>query len=345
MFGKTRIEVNRVVTMADVARRAGVSVMTVSRVVNGSGYVKESTRKRVLEAMEELNYVPRVQQLREAARPKTLVLIVPDITNPFFTFVARGTEDVARKHGYRVLLANTDENLEKEREYVQMCLDYQVEGVLIVPVGDHSADNLMLLSQREVPFVLIDREVEGVTADVVKGDITAASGRLVEHLIELGHRRIGIITGPLSNAASRERLEGYMEALRAAGLPYRDAWVRSASMTREMDVSCVEEMLALEDAPTALFVANMFQYAHTIRALHRLGIRVPEDLSLVSFGNTDDLASVDSILTAAIQPTYNFGSLGAQLLLERIDGVPRMPTRIVLNSQIIYRKSTAPPKR
>lgn len=327
-------------TMADVAKRAGVSIMTVSRVVNRSGYVKPSTRQKVLMAMQELHYVPKGQQ---SSTHDTWMLIVPDITNPFFTFIARGMEDVARKHGFRVFIANTDEDLDKEQEYVQMCLDYRVRGALVVPVGDPSRETLARLFENQVPFVLIDREIEGLDADLVKGDIRETSRRLVEHLLDLGHERIAAVVGPLHSASSRERIDGYRDALLQRGLPVDDRLIFTAPMTREMDASFVDELVRRPDAPTALFLGNMFQYAHIVRRLRALGLRIPEDISVVSFGNTDDLASVDSLATAAVQPAYNYGSLGAQLLLERIEGVRKTTTKIVLNSEIMMRSSTAPP--
>ncbi|MBF8377371.1 substrate-binding domain-containing protein [Alicyclobacillus mali] len=328
-------------TMADVAKRAGVSIMTVSRVVNNSGYVKPSTRQKVLAAMQELNYVPKSQQ---SSPHDTWMLIVPDITNPFFTFIARGMEDVARKHGFRVFIANTDEDLDKELEYVQMCLEYQVRGALVVPVGDPSRENLMRLTEHHVPFVLIDREIDGLDADLVKGDIRETSRRLVDHLLELGHHRIAAVVGPLHSASSRERLDGYRDALLRRGLPVDESLIFTAPMTRDMDAAFIDELARRADAPSALFLSNMFQYAHIVRRLRALGLSIPEDISVVSFGNTDDLASVDSLATAAVQPAYNYGSLGAQLLLERIEGVRRTATRIVLNSEIVVRRSTAPPR-
>ncbi|ACV58586.1 substrate-binding domain-containing protein [Alicyclobacillus acidocaldarius] len=327
-------------TMADVAKRAGVSIMTVSRVVNNSGYVKPSTRQKVLAAMQELNYVPKGQQ---SSPHDTWMLIVPDITNPFFTFIARGMEDVARKHGFRVFIANTDEDLQKEQEYVQMCLDYQVRGALVVPVGDPSRENLVRLTEHQVPFVLIDREIEGLDADLVKGDIRETSRRLVEHLLDLGHERIAAVVGPLHSASSRERLDGYRDALLHKGLPVDESLIFTAPMTRDMDASFVDALVGRSDAPTALFLGNMFQYAHIVRRLRGLGLSIPHDISVVSFGNTDDLASVDSLATAAVQPAYNYGSLGAQLLLERIEGVRKTSTRIVLHSEMVVRSSTAPP--
>jgi LacI family transcriptional regulator len=272
------------------------------------------------------------------------MLIVPDITNSFFTFIARGMEDVAKKHGYRVFLANTDENLHKESEYIEMCLEFHADGVLIAPVGDSSKENLELLLQQEIPFVLIDREVNGIQVDVVKGDIISASKTLIEHLITLGHSRIAIITGPPDNGASRDRIEGYRQALNASGLPYLDQLVKESTMMRDINPTFIDELLSIPHPPTALFVANMFQYAHSLKRLHEMELRVPEDISIVGFGNTDYLAAIDSALTAAIQPTYSYGSLGTQLLIERIEGSREIPRKILLQNDIVFRNSTAPPK-
>ncbi|GEO24757.1 LacI family transcriptional regulator [Alicyclobacillus acidoterrestris] len=333
-------------TMADVARRAGVSVMTVSRIIRGNGTVKESTRKKVLRAMEEVNYVPKGYTKQVIQHEiSTLVLIIPDITNPFFTFIARGMEDVAKKQGYRVFLANTDENLNKEQQYIQMSIEFHADGVLIAPVGDESRANLALLDKEGIPYVLIDREVEGVQVDVVKSDIVGTSKALVEHLIELGHRRIGVVTGAPNNRTSRERVEGYFQAMAAHGFETSDELVKYSVMTRDIEPTFIDEFLQLTEPPTALFVANMFQYAHSVNRLKEFGLRVPADMSIVGFGNSDYLAAIDSSFTSAIQPTYSFGSLGTQMLLERIEGLREMPRRIVLEGDIMIRNSTASPRK
>ncbi len=332
------------ITMADVAREAGVSIMTVSRVVTGSGYVKDVTRKKVLRVMKDLNYEPkRLSTSSINAETTTLVLIVPDITNPFFTFIARGMEDVARKNGYRVFIANTDENLRKESEYIDMCLSLNADGVLIVPVGDLSKENLGMLQKANIPFVLVDRQVKDVDADVVKGDIDSASYMLVKHLIDLGHHRIGIVTGSLSCDSSRERYSGYVKALQEFDYVFDEQLVVESVMTRNVDVRFIDKLLALEEPPTALFVANLFQYAHVYNALKERNLRIPEDMSIVTFGNSDTLAATDSIATCAIQPTYNFGSLGTQLLIERIEGNPDRTRKIILEANLQFRGSTAPP--
>ncbi len=330
------------ITMADVAKEAGVSIMTVSRVVTGSGYVKDVTRKKVLHAMKNLNYEPKRPSMPiTTSETTTLALIVPDITNPFFTFIARGMEDVARKNGYRVFIANTDESLRKESEYIDMCLSLHADGVLIVPVGDLSKDNLDVLQRANIPFVLVDRQVNGVEADIVKGDLVSASYILVKHLIELGHRRIAIVTGSLSSDSSRERLEGYTKALQEFDLIYDDQLVIESVMTRNVEVRFIDDLLAQKQPPSALFVANLFQYAHVYNALRERNLRIPEDISVVSFGNSDTLAASDSIATCAIQPTYNYGSLGTQLLIERIEGNPERVRKIILEASLQIRGSTA----
>lgn len=315
--------------------------MTVSRVLNSSGYVKAETRRRVLHAMDDLNYIPNglarslIQQ-----RTYTLALVVPDITNPFFTTVARGMEDVARKNGYRVVLTNTDEDADKESEYVRMCATIRADGVLIAPAGDPSLTNLQLLHQQSIPFVLIDRDVTGIETDLVKGDMVKAAKQLIEHLVELGHHRIAAITGPKNNAASRDRLKGYQLALVQHHLPLDEKLIKESVMTRQVGGQFVAELLALPDPPTAIFTANNFQCARTMAALRELGQRVPEDISIVSFDNSDPLSIVEPFITAAIQPAYDFGSLGTQLLLERIEGMHTAPRRIVLEPEIVIRKST-----
>ncbi len=331
------------ITMSDVAKEAGVSVMTVSRVVTGTGYVKEGTRKKVLRAMKNLNYKPkRMATGSLETEATTLALIVPDITNPFYTFVARGMEDVARKNGYRVFIANTDENLRKESEYIEMCVSLNADGVLMAPVGDMSADNLTLLQRANIPFVLIDRLVSGVDADIVKGDITAASYTLVKHLLSLSHHHIAIVTGPLDSDSSRERLHGYKKAIEEKAIAFDERLVIESVMTRNVDTRFVDDLLELDQPPTALFVANLFQYAHVFNALKERNLRIPNDMSVVCFGNSDTLAGADSLATCAIQPTYNFGSLGTQLLIERIEGNPDRIRKIILEADILYRGSTAP---
>ncbi len=326
-------------TMSDVAREAGVSIMTVSRVATNSGYVKSVTKQKVLRAMNQVGYSPKHFI---SAHHATLTLIVPDITNPFFTFIARGVEDIAQMMGYRVFLANTDENIYKENEYIDMCISLKTDGVIIVPVGDASKQHLITLQKANIPFVLIDRQVSDIEADLVKGNIGSASYSLVSHLIQLGHRRIALVTFSRNSDASRDRISGYLEALKYHGLNYDEQLIIESALTHPLDVRFLDDLLAMEKPPTAFFLANSILYNQIFHALSEKNIRIPKDISIVSFGCNDTLISNSSIVTCAIQPAYDFGALGTQLLMERIRG-KAVPTRkIILQADLQFRQSTAP---
>src|SRR4051794_28081853 len=202
------------VTIRDVARKAGVSAMTVSRVINSSPSVSPATRSRVEQVIAELGYVPsRLARGLSAQRTGTLALIVPDVANPFFTLIVRGAEDVARRAGYRFILCDTRADLAIEGEVIEEMIAHRVEGILIAPVSDRSRDHLRRLAKCEVPFVLIDRPVRGMASDAVLGDSAGGARRLVEHLISLGHRRIGLVVESDDVSTARDRRLGYEAAL------------------------------------------------------------------------------------------------------------------------------------
>src|SRR5512139_135818 len=202
----------------DVAKLAGVAPITVSRVINGAKNVTEDTRQRVQHAIDQLHYVPNAlaRSLR-SHQTNIFALIVSDITNPFWTTVARGVEDTAAENGFRTILCNTDEDPVKETTYLNLLVERRIDGVIIAPAtGDKK--RLALLKQLQVPCVLIDRRVEGFKADLVYGDSRTGARLLIDHLIDLGHRRIVLINGPATISSARDRAEGYRESLEAHGL-------------------------------------------------------------------------------------------------------------------------------
>src|SRR6266851_9215228 len=218
------------VTIREVAASAGVSAMTVSRVINESPRVSDETRRRVEAAIAELGYVPN-RLASGLIRKKTgaLGVIVPDVANPFFTLVVRGAEEVAWRAGYHVILCTTQGDLERERGYLEDMLAFHVDGLLIAPVGERSQPNLRALKRNHVPFVLIDRTISGYDGDLVQGDSVAGARRLVEHLIGLGHLRIGMVTETSEVSTARDRLSGYRQALEEAGIEFRPELVVEAS--------------------------------------------------------------------------------------------------------------------
>ncbi|WNQ09441.1 LacI family DNA-binding transcriptional regulator [Paenibacillus aurantius] len=338
------------ITIYDIAKKANVSAMTVSRVINNTGRISEKTRVRVRQVMEELHYVPnsaaRSLVLQET---RILSLLITDITNPFYTTLARGAEDAAMKRGYRLLFSNSDEDVGKEKEYLEMVLSTRVDGVLFSPAGDNSLPQLEKLHKHGIPFVLIDREVPGVECDTVLGDSRLGARLLVEHLFQLGHRRVALLNGSMKVSTARERFTGYAEALKLHDLPWDDRLVFEAGYGRASlgtIEEAVERMLALPERPTAVFAANNFLALDAVKAFRRRGLDVPHDLSVVCFDDLDPNSVLDPFLTVAAQPAYEFGSMGIRLLIDRIHGVEAGSPRkkIVLPPKLTVRQSSAPPR-
>jgi LacI family transcriptional regulator len=245
------------VTIKDVARRSGVSPMTVSRVINGGRSVSPATVRRVEEAIAELGYVPnRLARGLSRRKTGTIALVVPDVANPFFTLIVRGAEDVARRAGYRIILCDTRADLELERDVIEEMIAHRVEGIAIAPVSDRSRAPLRRLAKLGVPFVLIDRTVPGIEADVVLGDSVGGAQQLVEHLIPLGHRRIGMILESDDVSTARDRRRGYVQALENAGLPLDPALVVRATVDPHGGFSGMHQLLWLEDRPSAVFIVD-----------------------------------------------------------------------------------------
>jgi len=330
-------------TINDVARRAGGAPITVSRVVNNSGYASEGTRKRVEEAVIELGYVPNTlaRGLR-SKRTHTLALVVSDITNPFFTMVARGVEDVASEAGYTVLFSNTDESIEKEEKYSNMLVQKQVDGVLLVPASSNSK-SVGFLNGKNIPVVLIDRTIPGINTDIVRCNSEAGAYNLTKYLIQLGHERITTITGPQGVSTSDDRVAGYQRAMDEVGL---DEYSRIyfGAFTQDSGYELTKQILVQTPRPTALFGANNFLSIGILKALRDAGIDVPGDISVVSFDDLPPTMIVDPFLTVAAQPAYQIGKLAAELLLLRlIEGKSGVYQEIILPTDFIKRQSSAPP--
>jgi LacI family transcriptional regulator len=329
------------VTIKDVARLSGVSSMTVSRVINGSERVSPETRQRVERAIAELGYVPS-RLARGLIRQKTgtLALIVPDVANPFFTLIVRGAEDVARRAGYRMILADTRADLTIERDVIEEMLAHRVDGIVIAPVSDRSKGHLQRLARYGVEFVLIDRTVSGIESDVVTGDNVGGARRLVEHLISLGHRRIGFITESDDVSTARDRRQAYEAALAAAGLSYDPSLIVRSTVDPPGGFEGMRRLLELDEPPTAVFTVNNLVALGAIEAVRAHELEVPDDIALVCFDDIEYASRLYPFLTVMAQPAETLGTLGTQLLLERIEGrAPEQPRVVVLPAQFVVRRS------
>ncbi|ACT00021.1 LacI family DNA-binding transcriptional regulator [Paenibacillus sp. JDR-2] len=333
------------VTIYDIAEKANVSAMTVSRVINNTGRISEKTRARVKKVMEELNYVPN-QMARSLVLQQTrsLFLLITDITNPFYTTLSRGAEDAATKNGYRLLFGNSDESLEKEADYINTILTTRVDGVLIAPAGDPSLPHLESLQRHNIPFVLLDREVPGVECDIVLGDSKEGARQLVNHLAKQGHRRIAMVNGSDTISSARLRLEGYKEALILNGLTYDGSIVFETSYGPRTDLSEMEAWLdSLDPLPTAVVAGNNVLAIEAIRLLRKRNMRIPEDISIVCFDDFGPYSEVDPFMTVAAQQAYQFGYLGMQMLIDRIQNKEEAGPwkKIVLPAELIIRRSVS----
>jgi LacI family transcriptional regulator len=329
------------VTIRDVAQRCGVSPMTVSRVINGGTRVRPETRRRVERAIAELGYVPsRLARGLSGQRTGTIAVVVPDVANPFFTLIVRASEEVARRAGYRVILCDTRADLAVERDAIGEMLAHRVEGIVIAPVSDRSGPQLARLERFGVPFVLVDRTVAGFDADAVVGDSGAGGRRLVEHLIGLGHRRIGMIVESDEVSTARDRRAGYEAALAGAGLPLDPELVVDSSVDPAGGLSGMARLLELEPRPTAVFTVNNLVALGAIEAVRAAGLEVPDDVALVCFDDIEYASRLYPFLTAMVQPAETFGALGTQLLLERIERrAPDRPRLVVLPGDFLVRRS------
>lgn len=331
-------------TIRDVARRAAVSTMTVSRVLNRTGYVHPATRERIEAAIAELGYVPNslARSLR-SKQTKTLALVLTDITNPFFTTLARGVEDVASDHGFNVIFCNTDESESKQEEYLTVLVQKQVDGVLLVPARS-APEPIAFLQQHGITVVVVDRRAPGVDVDVIRGDSVGAACDLTRHLLDLGHHRIAMLSGPEDVSTAQDRVMGYQSAFRQVGatpspeLFFMDAYTVAGG--RRM----AQRALALDPRPTALFAANNFIAIGAFHLLREQGLRAPEDISLVAFDDLPPTIMLEPFLTVATQPANEMGRRATELLLGRLLGQNESaPQEIILPTPVIRRHSTAPP--
>jgi len=327
-------------TITDVAKLAGVSPVTVSRVINDAPLVNLKTRARVEQAIRELGYVPNVAAASlRSKRTRSLALILPDVTNTFWTTVARGVEDTAQSRGYSVFLCNTDEDLTKQARYLEFVASQRVDGVVIAPCG-RDAGNLARLRDRDIPTVIVDRCIDGWETDTVLGDSLSGAHALVKHLIGLGHRRIAIISGPHNTSTAEDRVTGYCIALSEAGIAPDPRLIQRGEYRTASGEELAYQLLDEQPRPTAIFAANNAISMGVIDAAAKRGLRIPQDLALVCFDDLPSISHLFPFLTVVVQPVYEMGVNAAQLLLSRLDAAaPLDPRHIILPTRMILRHS------
>jgi LacI family transcriptional regulator len=308
--------------------------------MNNSGAVNPATRERINKAIEELHYVPNT--LARSFRSKQtclLALVLSDVTNPFWTTIARGVEDTASRNGFHVIFCNTDESPEKESNHLSVLLQRRVDGIILAPTTDDK-NRLLPLKQHPMPCVLIDRQVEGSRCDTVVSNGRDGAMKMTQHLIELGHRRIAMVAGPAVISTGQERLEGYRRALQKSGIPPNEDYIVRGNYGEASGYQLVRLLLERNPRPTAIFAGNNFMAVGALHALREAGLRIPEDVALVGFDDIPQGSLISPALTVVSQPAYEMGVAAAESLISRLSGKYRgKPREIVFDTSIIIRES------
>ena len=332
-------------TIRDVAKRAGVSPMTVSRVINRSGYISQETRERVESAIAEIGYIPNTlaRSLR-FKKTKMLALILTDITNPFFTTLARGVQDAASAQGFSVILCNTDESEAEQAEHLTALVQKRVDGVLLVPASN-SAEPVTFLRDQKVPVVVLDRRVPDCSVDSVRCDSEGGAYELIRLLIQLGHRRIAVLSGPENVSTAQERVAGCRRALAEAGIELDPELVFHDAYSHAGGRRMAQRMLAIQPRPTAVFATNNFIAMGAYAVLVEAGLSVPRDVAMVAFDDWPPGMVVDPFFTVVAQPAYEMGYKATVRLLSRLSGeTVGSGQEMVLPFDLLVRRSSGSPQ-
>lgn len=304
----------------DVARVSGVSVFTVSAVVNKKAHVGKRLRERVESAIRKLNYRPNlIARSLAKRRTHTIGMIVPDIANPFFPMVVRGAEDAAQKHGYNLLLCNSDDSLDKEERAVELLLSQRVDGILLTKAAEDFRPSVrQMIKEVDIPFVLVMRTYPKLTNDAVITDDYHGAYEAVCHLARAGRSRIGLISGPLKISNAKERWQGFHDALKSEGLAYDPKLVIEGDYRIESGIRAGHALLS--HRPDGIYVANHLMTIGLLKAAEDMSMSCPEDFGLVSFDDYPWLSIFRPRLTTVELPKHQLGSEAAELLIQRIAG-------------------------
>lgn len=344
---------NTSVTVADVARMAGVSKATAARVLGGYGTVSERVREAVTAAARALNYRPNeLARSMTTGRSGTIGVVVGDIENPFFSLAVRGITDIARQAGFTVILTNSGENAETEKAAIRTLLAKRVDGLIVSPASESDIDHLREATRSGLPMVLLDRGSEALDVDTVIADDRHAAETVTRKLIALGHRRIAYITAcdtpdhcfrmvqDINTGSVRRRIEGYLSVCAEAGLTGMEKWVRVGAVKSEQTHSIVAELFRSPERPTAIIASDSMIALGIFKVHRQLGLSIPGDVSLVSFHDADWTSVTTPTVTVVRQPVYDLGTTAAKLLVERLNGAAPAARKVVLKSEIVERAST-----
>jgi len=332
--------------MADVARAAGVSAATVSRVLAGvDGATSDRTAATVRQTARDLGYVVNaVAASLRSQQTRSVGLVMADVGNPFFGQLASGVENTLSEAGYSVILVNTNNSVEQEQRLIRLLIEKRVDA-MIVATSARTGEHIREAIDVGMRVVLVDSELPDLRTDSVTIDNVAAARSAVEHLLDLGHTEIGIITGQLEAAFDLGRLEGYQNALQSRGIRPNPHFCVRGGLTVDGGRHAAAQLLSLAQRPTALFVTNNLMTIGTLVSISETGLSLPQDISIIGFDDMDWYRIAKPGVTAVHQPAYDMGRIAAGRLLDRIAGKSSKSKRQLLNAELIVRESTAAPLR
>lgn len=329
------------ITIIDVARAAGVSTATVSRVLNNHPQVDPRLATAVRKAAKDLGYRPsRVARSLRTRQSQVWALLISDIRNPFFTDMVRGIEDVAYAAGYSIILCNAEEDPAKEASYLELAVAENVSGVILTPTT--ASTDLTPLAEFGIPAVLADRTVSGQNVDSVMIDNASGAKQAVDHLIAGGYERIACITGPLDKTTGAARYAGYRQALQARGRPFDESLVRIANFREIGGRTAMQHLLARAEAPDAVFVANNLMTIGALHAIAEAGLEIPRQLAVIGFDDMSWATLLRPPLTTVAQPTYDLGVETGRLLRNRLEGYAGAARTVTLSPSLRIRESSQP---
>ncbi|GAB4046418.1 LacI family DNA-binding transcriptional regulator [Spirosoma litoris] len=332
-------------SLKDIAQRAGVSMALVSYVLNGKekeSRVGQEIAGKIRQIAKELNYQPNhlAKSLR-SGKTHTIGLIIADISNPFFANIARVVEDEAKRNGYTVIIGSSDENAEKSRDLLDVLINRQVDGFIIVSSED-SAEQIRYLQAKNIPFVLLDRYFPNIQTDFVSTDHYKAAYSASAHLVKSGYKRIGMIAYDSQLFHMQERIRGYVEALTDNGVPFQKHWLKQTHISAiEQGVkAAIDEMLAYEQPIDAIVFATYSLAINGLKYLNELNINVPSDLAIVSFGQAEAFDLYYCPITYVKQPIGLLGKTAVELLMKKLKYPQAEPSHILMEAELIIRASS-----
>ena len=333
--------------IGEFAKLSGVSKTTVSMAFNDDPRIPQKTKEKVLKAAKKFGYQPSmVARSLRSKKTKAIGLRLPSITNPFFPQIVKGVEDAALKNGYSVIFCNFDEEIEKESLYFQMFENRWIDGIIFSGVtGDKQEINYIEEIQKKgIPIVFIDRGLEGHFSDVVMIDNDEATYKGTKYLLDLGHKRIGFVNGPTEIRLFAKRLKGHKKALQEKRVELDESLIVEGEQSSKTAESAVRQFLAQTLSPTAIFTTSDLVAIAVLRAVQKSGLKVPEDISVMGFDDIPLASLVNPSLTTIAQPIQEIGREAFKLLIDRIERKDSPKRKIVLDTKLVVRESTAKPK-